>query len=447
MIYLSMMLSFLMTANVVMAEQPSRGDTWQEEVRREVDHALNEKHLEVWYPRVVDEEYGGYLSNFTRDWRLQGSQDKFVVSQARHVWTSAKAAKRYPHNSVYERASRHGAEFLIARMWDHEYGGFFETLTREGELKETAHGQIGKRAYGNAFAIYGLAAYFDATGDSTGLDAAVRAFRWLDEHSHDPVHGGYFQFMHRDGEVIREGQEGRPPKDQNSSIHLLEAFTELYQVWPDPVLRQRLEELLLLVRDRIVTDRGYMNLFFSADWKPVVFADSAKAVREAHYDIDHVSFGHDIETAFLLLEASEVLYGAPDEATLDVARRMTDHALAYGWDHAVGGIFDRGYYVRGATEPEIILPSKTWWAQAEALNTLLIMAKRFGNEETDYAKLFRTQWEYVKKYLIDDRYGGWYGGGLDREPERKTMSKAHQWKAAYHDGRALMHVLDLLAAD
>src|SRR5690606_28978301 len=106
----------------------------------------------------------------------------------------------------------------------------------------------------------------------------------------DPVYGGYFNYTERDGTPLREGFEGTPPKDQNSSIHLLEAFTELYRVWPDPVLRDRLEELLVLIRDTLRVDPGHLTLFASADWTPVSYRDASEAVREANHYFDHVSF-------------------------------------------------------------------------------------------------------------------------------------------------------------
>jgi mannobiose 2-epimerase len=204
--------------------------------------------------------------------------------------------------------------------------------------------------------------------------------------------------------------------------------------------------MLLLIRDRIVSERGYMNLFFTPEWEPVLYRDSTASVREEHYEIDHVSFGHDVETAFLMLEASEALGLPVEDRTLPVARRMVDHALDTGFDHQVGGFYDRGYYMPDADTLTVILPTKNWWAQAEGLHTLLIMADLFPDDPRDYAALFRKQWEYVDRYLMDHVHGGWYSGGLDREPERKAMAKAHQWKASYHDGRALMRVLDRLRA-
>ena len=432
--------------SIAMANPPDSTASWRLRLAADVERALVDELLEVWYPRVVDEEYGGYLTDFTYDWRMQGAQNKFIVSQARHVWTTARASQRYPKNEVYSKATRHGARYLIDRMWDAEFGGFHELLSRDGEVRPDASGSIPKRAYGNAFGIYALAGYYAATGDAEGLEAAKRAFRWLDQHSHDPVHGGYFQFMERDGTPIPEGVGNVPPKDQNSSIHLLEAFAELYRVWPDSVLGERLEEMLHIIRDTIVTDAGYMNLFFTRDWQPVLFRDSTKAVREANYEIDHVSFGHDVETAFLMLEASDALGLSVEEQTLPIGKKMVDHALDTGFDVRLGGLYDRGYYMPDEDTLTVILPTKNWWAQAEALNSLLMMAEYFPEDERDYAKLFRLQWSYVDRYLIDHEHGGWYAGGLDVEPQQKSMAKAQQWKAAYHDGRALMRVLDMLKA-
>lgn len=448
MLFLLFFVAFaVVMASVVTATPRDTTAQWRARLGDDIEKSLVSELLEVWYPRVVDEEEGGYLTTFSHDWQLEGSQDKFIVTQARHVWTTARAAERYPDDPRYEEASRHGARYLIEHMWDAEQGGFHELLTRYGVVQTDASGDMPKRAYGNAFGIYALAANYEATQDEEVLQAAQRAFAWLDEHSHDPVHGGYFQFMKRDGSAIREGVDGVPPKDQNSSIHLLEAFTELYRVWPDPVLGERLAELLTIIRDQVVTDQGYMNLFFAADWTPVLYRDSSATARVRNYEIDHVSFGHDVETAFLMLEASEVLRLPVEERTLPIAKKMVDHALDSGFDHELGGFYDRGYYMPGEDSLTVILSTKNWWAQAEGLNTLLIMADLFPDDPRDYAALFRKQWEYIDRFLIDHEHGGWYSGGLDKEPERKTAHKAQMWKAAYHDGRALMRVSDQLRAD
>ncbi len=404
--------------------------------------SLREQLLNPWYPRAVDATYGGFLSTFAYDWEPVPPDHKMIVTQARHVWTTARAAGFFPElRESYLKQAAQGAAFLRDKMWDSRHGGFFSLVTREGAFKQGSDAFTqGKTAYGNAFAIYGFAAYYEASGDTAALELAQKAFRWLDAHAHDPEHGGYFQFMGRDGTPLREGWEGVPPKDQNSSIHLLEAFTELYHVWPDPALRDRLREMLVLVRDTIVAEPGYLQLFFEADWTPVSYRDSTEAVRQANLGRDHVSFGHDVETAYLMLEAAHAL-GIDEAPTLAVGKRMVDHALAFGWDDQYGGFFDGGYYVEPDEPPVIVMHEKAWWSQAEGLNSLLLLADLYPDDPNRYYDHFEALWHYTLQYLIDPVHGGWYCCGLDQEPERRTALKGSIWKGAYHDGRALMNIV------
>jgi mannobiose 2-epimerase len=119
---------------------------------------------------------------------------------------------------------------------------------------------------------------------------------------------------------------------------------------------------------------------------------------------------------------------------------MVDHSLDHGWDMARGGLYDEGYYLPGTAGVTIIKDTKTWWAQAEALNSLLLMAELFPDEAWRYFGHFIQLWDYTTTYLIDAENGGWYAGGLDKQPEYRTGLKAHIWKAAYHDGRTLMNL-------
>lgn len=407
----------------------------------ELRRSWRDELLTPWYPRAVDRERGGFLSRFDADWNAVGDQDKMIVAQARHVWTNARAAQFFG-DTAHRAWARHGFHFLRDAMWDREHGGFYWLVARDGMPRTEADGRTPKQAYGNAFAIYALAAYYDATRDSAALRLAQDAFRWLEAHAHDPEHGGYFNHLERDGTPMRAGFRGDPPKDQNSSIHLLEAFAELYQVWPDPLLRRRTEEMLSIIRDRIRVEPGYLTLFHRADWTPVSWRDSTEAARRAdRYFHDHVSFGHDVETAYLMLEASHVLGRGDDAVTRRAAKQMVDHALRFGWDTTAGGFMEAGYYYGDRPGHTLIDSTKNWWAQAEGLNTLLLMAELFPDDPMRYAERFREQWAYVKGNLIDHARGGWYAGGLDRQPELREADKGHIWKATYHESRAYLNVI------
>lgn len=409
--------------------------------------AVQEQILTAWYPRAVDSVYGGFLTGFTYDFIPTGTQEKFIVTQARHTWTNAQAAMLFPHNPVYLACAKHGFVFLKTVMWDSVYGGFYNLVSREGKVIDRM--QTPKDAYGNAFGLYAAVAYYKASGDTAALNLAIATFRWLEHHSHDAIYKGYFQHLLRDGTPATR-TSATPAgsdlgyKDQNSSIHLLEAFTALYEVWKDALLRERLTEMQVLIRDKLVTPAGYLQLFFKPAWAPVSLRDSSEAFIRKNSYLDHVSYGHDVETAYLLLEASEALGAARDEKTLQVAKRMVDHALRNGWDSTVGGFYDEGYYFKNRTGITIIKETKNWWAQAEGLNSLLIMADLFPNDPMRYYEKFKQLWKYIDTCLIDHQYGDWFEEGLDKSPARKTGPKGHMWKANYHQFRALSNCIERL---
>jgi mannobiose 2-epimerase len=182
-------------------------------------------------------------------------------------------------------------------------------------------------------------------------------------------------------------------------------------------------------------------MFFEADWVPYSLAGKDRVTIENLLYYDHVSFGHDVETAYLLEEAEYALSGQVSERTLAVGKQLVDHALATGWDPGHGGFIHAGFYFPGEKTITRMNESKDWWAQAEGLNTLLIMADRYPNDERNYAQLFTAQWRYIDRWLIDHERGGWYPVGLDHPAGRADANKANIWKAAYHDGRALINVI------
>ncbi len=422
--------------------------TSSEQLLPKIEASLDEL-VNVWYPKSIDTINGGFWSDFGYKWDKKGKQDKMLVSQARHIWTASELALYYK-DDTYEEIAAHGYRFLRDEMWDSENGGFHTLLGIDGDSLEVL--STGKSAYGNAFAIYGLAKYYQVSKDTPALELAKKTFYWLEEHAHDSVYGGYFDVLQQDGSWMLDLTENNKNydtfirkdwKDQNSSIHLLESFTMLYEVWPYPLLKKRLEELLLLIRDTITTEKGYLTLHLERNWTPVSLRDSSETYRKEHFYLDHVSFGHDVETAFLMLEASHVLGRKNDTVTAQKAKKMVDHALEWGWDEQNGGFYDGGYYWDPTGKRSIENRAKVWWAEAEGLNSLLLMAQ-LHPEEKQYETLFKKQWQYIDTYLIDHEHGGWYPEGLDTDAEAKKAAKAQVWKVNYHTIRSLINVIAML---
>lgn len=415
-------------------------------IAAEMQKTITTELLNKWYPHSVDSLYGGFISTYTVDFKPIGTQDKFIVTQARHTWSTAKASELYRDKKYYIKNSKHGFEFLRDVMWDKTYGGFYNMVNRKGEV---INGRVPKEAYGNAFAIYALAAYYKASHDTGALSLAKKGFLWLEKYSHDPEHKGYYQHFYNDGSLIKRTATTPANSDigykgQNSSIHLLEAFTELYSVWPDALVRERLQEMLHIIRDKIITKQGYLVLNLKPDWTPVSFRDSSETLIRRYKSLDHVSFGHDVETAYLMLEASHALGIKNDKETLAVGKRMVDHALKNGWDKKVGGFYDEGYFFKGRDTITILSRSKNWWAQSEGMNTLLLMADLFPTDPMNYYQRFKEMWTYIQTYLIDHENGDLFEWGTDIDPEKRTGLKGHIWKATYHQFRAFANCVKRL---
>lgn len=416
-----------------------------------LEQSLFKEIVDVWYPRIMDYEYGGFLTNFSYDWTQLPNQDKYLVYQARHIWTLSLLFKNYPSRTEFLEYADHGFKFLTEKVWDQEFGGYYIAVDQAGiPLEENIHE---KRIYGQAFAIYGLSEYYSVSKKEEALEWAKKSFYWIEENCHDPINGGYFEFLHRDGSPVIEtssfqtGLNDRPVvglKDYNSSIHILEALTTLYTVWPDPLVRERLEEMFHVIRDIMVIDPGYLQLYFKADWTVVKGETLDGMAGENLWFTDHVTFGHDIETSYLLFEAAEALQNH-EEKTTRVIKQLTDHTLKKGWDKVNGGIFDAGKYF-GTDSMVIIDDKKAWWGEIEALNSLLLLHSLYPDDEMDYYSYFLKQWNYLNKYQIDHTYGGWYNRGIDTEPESKMANKAHAWKTTYHNSRGMVNCVNLLRA-
>ena len=408
-------------------------------VRARLNELVTLEMTQHWYPHAVDGVRGGFHQSMARDWSLRPDDNTFLVYQSRMTWTAAAFAEFSPrHRDEFIGYARHGIAFLDQVMRDREFGGFHWILDAQGRVSTRLGDE--KHLYGTAFVIYAASQVSKVTGDALALKVARDAFDWLEQHAHDKQFGGYFEALRRDGTPILTWQSADPGaqrtdrlgiyygfKSMNSHIHLLEALTVLAKVDDRPIVRERLRETFFNVRDRIAVEPGALNLYLTRDWKAIPA---------------HDSFGHDIETAYLLVEAAEELALADDPKTPGMARLLVDHALDWGWDHEFGGFYDKGESFGGSAFDR----TKVWWTQAEGLNALMLMHTKYQGATDRYGAAFLKQWAFIEKHLIDPVHGGWFGQTTREGQRQGDGAKADQWKANYHTSRALMNIVRMLQA-
>jgi mannobiose 2-epimerase len=400
----------------------------------ELDAYLWKHVLAPRFPRCVDEEHGGFHTNYARDWSPLDDRSRFVVYEARATWTAATVARLRPETRAeYLPYVRHGVRYLADVMWNREHGGFHTFVDLAGRPVQ-GDALPSRPVYGQAFAVYGLAAAHAATGDAEPLELARRGWRWIEDHYRDDLGPGYRSGVKPDGTPFpvprEEGIEARQSiegpahhRTMNDHIHLLEAYAELLRSWPDPELRKRTEELLAFVRDRIFTEPGCLYLALRPDGRVVPAP---------------VSFGHDVETAFLMIEAEDALGRAPSPATLRSARMLVDHALARGFDPVRGQLFESGSAYGPPVDRSI-----EWWAQFEAWNAFFLMHELYGKETGRYWDAATRAWALTRDAFADKEHPG-VCPRMDERGEVHCGTKSHAWFVSYHTARALLFTADRL---
>jgi cellobiose epimerase len=378
---------------------------------------LFENILPFWSGPTIDQEYGGWLAWMDNDLRLDRTQAKGLIVNSRILWTFS-AVHRIEPVQLYRQMAGRSFEFLTHRFYDARHGGAFWRLTGEGHVLEDT-----KKIYGQAFFIYALTEYHRAFGDPTALERAKETFELVERHAHDAQFGGYIEVCGGDWSPAADSRLSDKDMDEkksmNNHLHLLEAYTNLYRVWPDIRVAERLRELLLLFLDRIMDARtGHFHHFFDEQWN----------VRSHNY-----TFGHDIEGSWLLCEAVEVLNDAPlFERVKSAAMRLAQSALAEGFQPD-GGLCYEG------KDGHILDAGREWWPQAEAVVGFLNAFQLGGGPR--FCDAADRAWDYIERYIVDRVHGDWYWRvNPDGRPDPR-QPKVSEWKGPYHSSRACLETM------
>jgi cellobiose epimerase len=387
------------------------------EQARRCRSVLKTSLVDFYLPAAVDRANGGYLESL-RDGKLAPTGEKFLTLQARQLWFFSTLAAEGIERDAAREAARAGFDFLEKRMRDPRHGGYFSKVTDAGAPRDPR-----KHAYLNAFALYGLVAYHRATGEPEALAAAKDLFRTLEEKAHDRRYGGYLEFFTADWRPVTDPREtgyvgAIGTKTYNTHLHLLEALTALYRAWPDPLVRKRLAELLVINTDTVRHPDYPFNIDgWRPDWRRIDTPANLRA-----------SYGHDVECAWLALDAGRAL-GLRPALLRGWAERLCGYSLKYGYDRRHGG-----FYYTGPPGKPVDDTRKEWWVQAEALVSMLEMYRLTGKRE--YYDAFRQTLDFVEKHQVAREGGWWATRAADGSP--KGDQRSSPWQGAYHNGRAMV---------
>ncbi|MFA5264090.1 MAG: AGE family epimerase/isomerase [Opitutaceae bacterium] len=378
--------------------------------------------LPFWIKHAPDREHGGFFGLVTNDLTVFQDAPRGMLLTARILWTFSSAYRKYQDPQYLEMARWAYAD-LESRFRDKEQDGYFWSVKPDGTPVLD-----GKQIHGQAFAIYALSEFYRATGEKPALDRAIEVYRLIEKHSRDRQHGGYLEAFTRDwkrppGKRLNEtGPECS--KSQSTHIHLIEAYANLLRAWPDAGLRSDLKKAIEVMLTHTLNKSGkHLVLYFDADWSP---------------RSEIISFGHDMEVAWLLTDATEAV-GDPEllKAVNKTSLALVESTLAEGLDKD-GSVFFT------TTPKGISDDNKEWWVQAEAAVGFINAYQISGDAR--YLAAAQRVWDFVEKFLIDRKNGEWVFRVTKAGKVASQGAKISMWKCPYHNGRACMEIADRIRA-
>jgi mannobiose 2-epimerase len=395
-------------------------------VRATLARILTENILPFWYQRAIDRQDGGYSLNHDHEGRWHGRANKHVITQTRTLWFFSRLARSEYGTAEYLAAARHGYDFLRQGMFDTQFGGFYWEVVPSGSHATDTR----KHLLGQAYALFALSEYARASGESAAEILARQLFDLLDDRAYDAEYGGYREDFRRDWSPASAKHRGqttvaRELKLFTTHLHLMEAMTNFEVLARDATVKARLLELIMINSSAVVHKRiGACTDRFERDWSPLRGGDQGL-----------ITYGHDVENVWLLIEACNEV-GLPNGPLLDLYRTLFEYSLAYGFDREAGGFYESGPFNAPADRRD-----KVWWVQAEALLSALHMYRL--TREKPYFTCFSRTLDWIASRQVDWKFGEWHAR-ISESGEASGDKAGASWKGPYHNGRAMIHCLELL---
>lgn len=383
-------------------------------MKKEAEEHLRGTIIPFW-EKLTDRTYGGYYGYMGYDLAVDEKAEKGCILNSRITWFFANAYTLLKEEQLLEQA-KHGYEFLKEHCLDKEYGGIYWSLQYDGTPLDTT-----KHTYNQAFCIYALSSYYEASGDEEALKLAFDLFHLIEERCRDEV--GYLEAFTRDfkpesNEKLSENGV-LADKTMNTLLHVYEAYTELYRVSKDAAVKEKLCWILDVFAEKVYNPKKQrQEVFFDKNYNSI---------------IDLHSYGHDIETAWLIDRGVEIL---GEEAYAEKMSPITEALTAQIYHVAFNG-----HSLANECDKGVVNTHRIWWVQAETVIGFLNgYEKQPGHLEYKDAAL--AEWEFIKNFQMDKRAGSEWFWEVDENgvpyPDRPIVEP---WKCPYHNGRMCMEII------
>lgn len=373
------------------------------------------KDIIPFWKKLRDDTFGGYYGWMDYDLTVDQKAVKGCILSSRITWFFASAYLLLGDESLLEEA-RHGYEFMQKYFVDREKGGVYWSVSYDGAPEDTI-----KHTYNQAFAIYALSAYYSASEDREALDTALSLFHIIEERCVDEI--GYMEAFDREFREIENDKLSEngviAQKTMNTLLHVFEAYMELYRVSGDTAVKKRLMWILDTMAEKVYNPELHrQEVFFDREMNPI---------------IDLHSYGHDIETAWLIRRGTDVLgEKIYEDKMISIILDLTGQVYAAAFD---------GHSLANECEKGVVNQDRIWWIQAEAVVGFL-NGYQLVPEREEYLEAAKSEWEFIKEHVIDKRDGSeWYQTVTKSGKPVAGEPIVEPWKCPYHNGRMCIEVI------
>ncbi len=372
--------------------------------------------LEYWQKNTIDATHGGFYGRIDNNNTIYKEAPKGAVLNSRILW-SFSAAFNLARNPEYLQTAQRAFNYLRDHFIDKEFGGVYWTVDFEGNPLDTK-----KQIYALAFAVYGLSEFYISNKNEQAKELAIQLYNDILEHSYDTKNGGYIEALSRDwketGDLRLSKKDANEKKSMNTHLHLLEAFANLYRIWTNEKLEERITELVFIFLNHIIDrETHHLVLFFDEKWN-----------RKSEI----VSYGHDIEAAWLLQEATEQIKNA------SLLEQVKNESVQLATATTDGLDKDGGLWYEFNIEKDDLVKEKHWWPQAEAM-VGFFNAWQITNDENFLQRSLKS-WEFIRNHICDKKNGEWFWG-IKKDGSVMDEDKTGIWKCPYHNSRACIELI------
>ena len=380
------------------------------ETEQELHNILN-----YWSENTIDKKNGGFIGEIDYNENKSSNAEKGSVMYGRILWTFSAAFAETKNPEHYEIAEIAFNE-IKSKFFNTSQKGLFWSINANGTAKDTKN-----QIYALAFAIYGLSEFYKISENMEALGLAITLYQSIQNQSFDKKNKGYFEAYTENWEEIEDmrlsEKDANEKKTMNTHLHIVEAFANLYLVWKNEELQQNIIQLLKTIDHYFINkENWHLKLFFDENWNEKK---------------DVISYGHDIEAAWLLQWCAEV------SGDKNLIKKYQDYAVKIADATLEGLDEDGGLWYEFDPQTNHLIAEKHWWPQAE-FQIGFVNAYQITKDEK-YLNYFQKNWEFTQKHIIDHQNGEWFWG-IDAAYNKIEKDKAGFWKCPYHNGRACLEV-------